>query len=135
MDLTSLIAKVLGPVLLLRALSMLFDRKHFVEMVRGLGHEVTTVSFSGFAIALLMICITLVVLHSDTSGVAAILIHIIAWGAILEASGLILFRGSGSRGRGDGTPRQPGAHGSRLDSSSPCRLGARPGHRWRPTRR
>ena len=93
MELTSLIAKVVGPVLLLRALSILLDRKHFVEMVRGLEREVTTVSFSVFPIALLMTCVTLVVFHSDTSSVAAILVHVIAWGGILKASALILFPG------------------------------------------
>lgn len=93
MELTSLIAKVVGPVLLLRALSILLARKHFVEMVRGLEREVRTVSFSLFPIALLMACITLAVFHSDTSSVAAVLIHIIAWGGIVKASALILFPG------------------------------------------
>ncbi len=93
MELTSFITKVVGPVLLLRALSILIDRKHFVEMVRGLEREVTTVSFSLFPIALLMTCITLAVFHSDTSSVAAILVHVIAWGGILKASALILFPG------------------------------------------
>ena len=91
MELTSLIAKVVGPVLLLRALSILLHRKHFVDMVRGLEREVTTVSFSLFPIALLMTCITLAVFHSDTSSVAAILVHVIAWGGMLKASALILF--------------------------------------------
>lgn len=91
MELTSLVAKVVGPVLLLRALSVLLDRKHFGDMVRGLDREVTTVSFSLFPIALLVTCITLAIVHSDTSSVAAILIHVIAWGGILKASALILF--------------------------------------------
>lgn len=93
MELTSLIAKVVGPVLLLRAMSILLDRKHFAGMVRGLDREVTTVSFSLFPIALLMTCITLAVVHSDTSSVAAILVHVMAWGGILKASALILFPG------------------------------------------
>jgi hypothetical protein len=91
MELTSLIAKFVGPVLLLRALSILLARRHFIEMVRGLEREVTTVSFSLFPIALLMACIALAVGHSDTSSAAAILIHVIAWGGILKASALILF--------------------------------------------
>lgn len=93
MELTSLIAKVVGPVLLLRALSILLDRRHFVEMVRGLDREVSTVSFSVFPIALLMSCIALAISHSDTSSMAAILIHVIAWGGMLKASALILFPG------------------------------------------
>lgn len=93
MELTSVIAKVVGPVLLLRALSILLDRRHFVEMVRGLDREVSTVSFSVFPIALSMTCIALAISHSDTSSVAAILIHVIAWGGMLKASALILFPG------------------------------------------
>ncbi|MGH2608298.1 MAG: hypothetical protein ACRDHF_04350 [Tepidiformaceae bacterium] len=93
MELTSVIAKVVGPVLLLRALSILLDRRHFVEMVRGLDREVSTVSFSLFPIALLMTCIALAISHSDTSSVAAVLIHVIAWGGMLKASALILFPG------------------------------------------
>ena len=91
MELTSLVAKVVGPVLLLRALSILLSREHFIEMLRGLDREVATVSFSLFPIALLMACITLAVSHSDTSSVAAVLIHLIAWGGIVKASALILF--------------------------------------------
>jgi hypothetical protein len=91
MELTSLLAKVLGPVLLLRALSILLDRPHFVAMLRGLEREVTTVSFSLVPIALLMSCLTLALVHGDRSSLAAILIQIIAWGGMLKASALILF--------------------------------------------
>lgn len=90
MELTALLAKVLGPVLLLRALSIAIDRKHFVAMLAGLEREVTTVSFSLFPIALLMGCLTLAVVHSDTSSLAALLIHAVAWGGIVKASALIL---------------------------------------------
>jgi hypothetical protein len=91
MDVTSFIAKVVGPVLLLRAISILMHRRHFVDMVRGLDREVGTVSFSLFPIALLMTCIGIVVVHSDSSTPAAVLIHLMAWGGIVKASGLILF--------------------------------------------
>jgi len=90
MELTALIAKVIGPVLLLRAFSIAIDRKHFVAMLAGLEREVATVSFSLFPIALLMGCVTLAVAHSDTSSLAALLIHAIAWGGIVKASALIL---------------------------------------------
>lgn len=93
MELTELVSKVVGPVLLLRAVSILLDRRHFLEMLRGLDREITTVSFSLFPIALLMTCIALAVCHSDTSSLAAILIHVIAWGGILKSSALILFPG------------------------------------------
>ena len=39
-------------------------------------------------------CITLAIFHSDTGSLAAILIHIIAWGGILKTSALILFPGA-----------------------------------------
>lgn len=91
MDLTALIAKVLGPVLLLRAVSIVIDRKHFVRMLEGVEREVSTLAFSAFPIALLITCITLAVVHSDTSSFAAVLVRIILWGGILKGSALILF--------------------------------------------
>jgi predicted MFS family arabinose efflux permease len=89
-ELTALIAKILGPVLLLRALSIAIDRKHFVSMLAGLEREVATVSFSLFPVALLMACITLALVHSDRSSPAALLITAMAWGGIVKASALIL---------------------------------------------
>jgi hypothetical protein len=91
MDLTSFIAKVVGPVLLLRAVSILIDRRHFVDMVRGLDRELTSVSFSAFPIALLMTSIGVAVVHSDVSTPAGVLIRIMVWGGILKGSALILF--------------------------------------------
>ncbi len=91
MEFTILFSKIVGPVLLVRALSILIDRKHFVEMLDGLDREVTSVSFSFFPIALLMSCVAIVVTLSDTSSLAAILIHIIAWGGIAKATMLMLF--------------------------------------------
>lgn len=91
MELTSLLSKIIGPVLLLRALSILLDREHFLEMIAGLEREVTTVSFSLFPIALLMSCIALASVHSDLSSPAGLLILAIAWGGMVKASALILF--------------------------------------------
>ncbi len=91
MELTSLLSKVLGPVLLLRALSIVIDRGHFTAMLEGLEREIATVSFSLFPIALLMTCIALAVVHSDSSSPAAVLIHLIAWGGMIKATALILF--------------------------------------------
>lgn len=91
MDTTSLVARIVGPVLLLRAVSILLDPKHFSEMVGGLETEVTTVSFSLFPIALVMTCIAVALVHRDTSTVAALLIHAIAWGGIIKGSALILW--------------------------------------------
>ena len=87
---TIMVCRVLGPVLLLRALSIVIDRKHFEEMARNVEREATTVSFSLFPIALLMACITLAFVHTDTTTPAAILIRVIAWGGIVKSSVLIL---------------------------------------------
>jgi heme/copper-type cytochrome/quinol oxidase subunit 4 len=91
METTRLITQIVGPVLLLRAVSILIDRAHFVEMARGVEREITTVAFSLFPIALMMTGIALAQLHTDRSSPAAVLIAVMAWGAILKASGLILF--------------------------------------------
>ena len=88
---TKVIARIVGPVLLLRAASIVIDRPHFLAMLRGLDQEVTTVSFSMFPIAMLMAFIALAVLHSDASSLAAILIRLIAWGGIVKTSAVILF--------------------------------------------
>ena len=60
-------------------------------MLAGLEREVATVSFSLFPIALLMICIGLAIVHSDSSSIAAVLIRVMVWGGIVKASALILF--------------------------------------------
>ncbi len=91
METTILLAKILGPVLLLRGVSILLDRQHFKEMLDGLERESATVAFSLFPIALLMACVALALLHTDTSSPAAILIRLIAWGGMAKASLLILF--------------------------------------------
>lgn len=91
MRLTSLIAKVVGPVLLLRGVSILIDRSHFTDMLAALDREVSTVSFSVFPIALLITCLALAAVHSDRSSIAALLIRIMLWGGIIKASALILF--------------------------------------------
>src|SRR5262245_36789020 len=90
MDLTKTIAKIIGPVLLLRAASILIDRNHFFEMIRGLDREVATVSFSMFPIALLMGFISLAPVPLESGTLAALLLRLIAWGGILKTSALIL---------------------------------------------
>lgn len=90
MDRTRLITKVVGPVLLLRAVSILIDRQHFLDMLRGLDREVATISFSLFPIAFLMACIALAALHTDWSSPAAVLVRIMAWGGAIKAGALIV---------------------------------------------
>lgn len=89
MEPTRLISKVIGPVLLLRAVSILLDRQHFLMMLRGVDHEISTLAFSLFPIALLMACITLAIVPLDASP-AAVLIRLMAWGGIAKASALIV---------------------------------------------
>lgn len=91
MGTTLFLTRIIGPVLILRAISIVIDRKHFSEMLNGLQREVSTVSFSLFPIALNMAGVAIVITHRDTSSIAAWLIHLMAWGAILKSSILILF--------------------------------------------
>ena len=91
MEITLFLSKIVGPVLLLRGISILIDRGHFVEMLDRLEDESKTVSFSMFPIAMLMTGIAVTVVHRDTSSLAAILFHVVAWGMIIKTSLLILF--------------------------------------------
>ncbi|MCH9649589.1 MAG: hypothetical protein K0U98_15220 [Deltaproteobacteria bacterium] len=91
MEFTLLFSKVVGPVLILRALSILLSREHFFKMIDGMEREVTTVSFSFFPIALFMSCTAIAVTHSDRSSFAAFLILLIAWGGMAKGAALILF--------------------------------------------
>lgn len=91
MDLTKSIAKSLGPVLLLRAASIVIDRGHFVEMLRGLDREVDTVSFSMFPIVLLVGFLSLALLPLNTRTPAGILLRLIAWGGAAKTSAVIRF--------------------------------------------
>jgi hypothetical protein len=91
MSTTSLIAKLVGPVLLVRAVSLLIDPEHFVTMINGLDREVATVSLSFFLIALMMAALAILALHSDHSTPAGLMITLMAWGAVGKASALMLF--------------------------------------------
>jgi len=91
MEETIIISKIIGPVLLIRGISILLDRKHFMEMLNGLEQEATTVAFSLFPVVLLMGFIALAILHKDSSSLAAILIKIIAWGGMLKTTAVMLF--------------------------------------------
>ncbi len=91
MDTTILLARVVCPVLLLRGISLMIGRQHFLTMLDRLPEESKTVSFSLFPIAMLMTALAIVNTYEDTSSLAAILFHLIAWGMILKTSLLILF--------------------------------------------
>lgn len=91
METTLLLSKVVGPVLIVRGISILFDREHFKEMVAGLPREVSTVAFSLFPIALTMAGIAMVLTLNDTSSVAGIVFFLMGWGAIIKGSLLIMF--------------------------------------------
>ena len=91
MDFTLLFSKVVGPVLLIRAISILLARRHFVEMLDGLEQEVRTITFSFFPIALFMAAAAIAVTQWDTSTPAGILVLVIAWGGMIKATALMLF--------------------------------------------
>jgi hypothetical protein len=89
MEFTLLFSKVVGPVLLVRALTLMIDRQHFHKMVEGLEAELTTVAFSFFPVALMMASLAIVATHRDTSSPAAYIIHIAAWGGLAKSAGLM----------------------------------------------
>jgi hypothetical protein len=90
-DAVTLVARLIGPVLLLRAVSILVDREHFVETLRQVDQEARTLTFSFFPVALLVGFIALAHVPADKPSLALILLRVIAWGGILKASALILF--------------------------------------------
>ena len=90
MGTTLFLSKIIGPVLVLRGLSIILDREHFYAMIDGLEQEMKTISFSLVPVALLMAGITVATLHEDTSSIAGVIIFLTAWGMIIKASLLIL---------------------------------------------
>ncbi len=78
METTLFLSKIVGPVLLLRGISIVINRMHFVEMLDRLEDESKTASFSMFPIALLMTGVAVANVHRDTSSLAAIIFHITA---------------------------------------------------------
>lgn len=90
MDFAVLFSQVVGPLLLIRVISIVLDRRHFLDMLEGAEREVTSVAFSFFPIALFVFGATIAASYSDYSSAAAILIHLIAWGAIIKATALML---------------------------------------------
>ena len=91
MDAVTLVTRLLGPVLLLRAVSILVDREHFVESLRRVDEEARTLTFSLFPVALLVGFIALAHLPAQHPSFALVLLRLIAWGGILKSSALILF--------------------------------------------
>jgi hypothetical protein len=71
MEMTLLLSKIVGPVLLLRAVSILIDRKHFLRMLDRIEDDSQTVAFSMIPIAMLMAVIAVVATYTDRSSIAA----------------------------------------------------------------
>ena len=90
METTVLLSKILGPVLLLRGISIFFDRQQVVTMLERLEEESTSAAFSTLPVILFMASLALAVTHKDTSNPAAVILHIIAWVGILKGALLIL---------------------------------------------
>lgn len=91
METTLLLSKIIGPVLILRGISILINRSHFVAMLEGLEAEAKTVSFSSIPVGLMMAGLAVGLTHTDTSSLAAIILHLIAWGMVAKASLLMVF--------------------------------------------
>ena len=90
METTVLLSKILGPVLLLRGISIFFDRQQVVTMLERLEEESTSAAFSALPVILFMASLAMAVTHKDTSNPAAVILHIIAWVGILKGAALIL---------------------------------------------
>lgn len=91
METTLFLSKIVGPVLLVRGISILYDREHFKQMVAGLPREVATVSFSLFPVALMMAGIAILLTLDHTSSLASLIFLLMGWGAIIKASLLMMF--------------------------------------------
>lgn len=91
MDTTLLLTKVVGPVLLVRGISLIVDRKHFVTLLDRLEGEAKTITFQLLPVALLMAAITVIVACRDLTSPAGILIHLAAWGMAAKSTLLMLF--------------------------------------------
>ena len=90
METTVLLSKIIGPVLLLRGISILFDRNQVVTTLEGLEKEAASAAFSTLPILLFMASVALAVTHEDTSSLAAVVLHGIAWVGILKGALLML---------------------------------------------
>ena len=90
MDTTLFLSKIIGPVLLLRGISILFDRQQVVTMLERLEKESTSAAFSALPVILLMASLALAVTHEDTSSPAAVILHVMAWVGILKGAALML---------------------------------------------
>ena len=85
-----MLSKILGPVLLLRGVSILFNRQQVVTMLEGLENELTSAVFFVLPTLLLTAGLALAITHKDTSSPAALILHLIAWAGILKGALLIL---------------------------------------------
>ena len=90
METTLFLSKIIGPVILLRGISILFNRKQVVTMLERLEKESTSATFSALPVILVTASLALAVSHKDTSNAAAVILHIIAWVGILKGALLIL---------------------------------------------
>ena len=91
MDLNLLIAKLVGPVLLVRSLSILIDKKHFEAMLEGLDKEIKTLSFSFIPVTLFAAALFILNYQTDRTSFDGIAITCIAVLAIIKTSLLMLF--------------------------------------------
>ena len=91
MESTMFLSRMLGPLLIIRGMSIIMDREHFRHIVNNLEKEMRTISFAMVPVAIMMGALAILQLHEDTSSIAAILFHLAAWGALAKTTAIMLF--------------------------------------------
>ena len=91
MDTTLFLSRLVGPVLIVRGLTLIIYREHFRQMMNNLEQEMRTISFAMVPVGIMLGGLAILQLHDDTSSVAAILFHLIGWGAVVKTTLLMLF--------------------------------------------
>ena len=90
MESTMFLSRIIGPLLIIRGMSIILDREHFRHIMNNLEEEMHTISFAMVPVAIMMGALAIIQLHHDWSSPAAILFHLAAWGAIAKTTAIIL---------------------------------------------
>ena len=90
MDTTLFLSRVIGPLLIVRGVTIILYREHFRQIMNNLEQEMRTISFAMVPVGIMMGALAILQVHDDTSSIAAILFHIIAWGAVIKTTVIML---------------------------------------------
>lgn len=91
METTMFLSRLVGPLLIVRGLTLILYREHFRQIMNNLEQEMRTISFAMVPVGIMMGALAILQLHHDTSSIAAIMFHLIGWGAVLKTSLIMLF--------------------------------------------